>query len=181
MVLNFTDADFDVTGDGRFSQEDVSAVTAGSMVPAHVDAFDFDGSGAVDAEELAIVQGVIDCGLGAGIFADADADGDADCADYALIVSNFVDGSVLGDSDYEVTFDFDLDGDNDATDRDEIRRLLSPADMAVPFGVLDFTDVLAFNVAFGAMDPAADLAVPFGVFDFSDVIAFNTAFAAGCP
>ncbi len=56
-----------------------------------------------------------------------------------------------------------------------------PADLAAPFGVLDFSDVLAFLTAFGAMDPAADLAAPLGVFDFSDVLAFLTAFAAGCP
>ncbi len=55
------------------------------------------------------------------------------------------------------------------------------ADMAEPFGVLDFTDIVAFLSAFGAMDPAADLAAPFGVFDFSDVITFLGAFGAGCP
>ena len=46
------------------------------------------------------------------------------------------------------------------------------ADLSEPFGVLDFTDVIAFLGAFGAMDPAADLAAPFGVFDFSDILTF---------
>jgi len=55
------------------------------------------------------------------------------------------------------------------------------ADLAEPVGVLDFSDVLAFLTAFGAMDADADLADPTGVFDFSDVIAFLTAFGAGCP
>ncbi len=55
-----------------------------------------------------------------------------------------------------------------------------PADLAEPFGVLDFSDVFAFLVAFGAMDPAADLAEPFGGFDFSDVFAFLTSFGGGC-
>jgi len=55
------------------------------------------------------------------------------------------------------------------------------ADLSVPFGVLDFNDVIAFLTAFGSMDPAADLALPSGVFDFNDVIAFLTAFGAGCP
>eukprot|EP00913_Durusdinium_trenchii_P006084 g5696.t1 len=55
------------------------------------------------------------------------------------------------------------------------------ADLADPFGVLDFSDVIAFLTAFGSMDPAADLAAPFGTFDFSDVIAFLSAFGAGCP
>jgi len=55
------------------------------------------------------------------------------------------------------------------------------ADLAEPFDVLDFTDVVAFLTAFGSMDPAADLALPAGVFDFSDVVAFLGAFGAGCP
>ena len=57
----------------------------------------------------------------------------------------------------------------------------SPVDLAEPFGVLDFSDVVAFLAAFGAADPAADLAPPLGTLDFSDVLAFATDFAAGCP
>ncbi len=56
-----------------------------------------------------------------------------------------------------------------------------PADLAEPFGVLDFSDVIAFLTAFGSMDAAADLAEPIGQFDFSDVIAFLASFGAGCP
>lgn len=55
------------------------------------------------------------------------------------------------------------------------------ADMAIPFDLLDFSDVVAFLSAFGAMSPAADLAPPVGAFDFSDVVAFLGAFGAGCP
>jgi len=55
------------------------------------------------------------------------------------------------------------------------------ADLAEPFGTLDFSDVVAFLTAFGSMNAAADLAPPAGVFDFSDVVAFLTAFGAGCP
>jgi len=55
------------------------------------------------------------------------------------------------------------------------------ADLAEPFGVLDFSDVVAFLTAFGSGDPAADLAPPAGVFDFSDVVAYLAAFGAGCP
>ncbi len=58
---------------------------------------------------------------------------------------------------------------------------LCPADLAEPFGQLDFSDVTAFLTAFSSMDPAGDLAEPFGQFDFSDVTAFLSAFAAGCP
>ena len=55
------------------------------------------------------------------------------------------------------------------------------ADVAPPFGTLDFTDVLSFLIGFSAEDPGADLAPPFGTLDFSDVLAFLTAFGAGCP
>ncbi|MFI4896569.1 MAG: GC-type dockerin domain-anchored protein [Phycisphaerales bacterium JB059] len=55
------------------------------------------------------------------------------------------------------------------------------ADLAEPFGVLDFSDVTAFLAAFSAGEPEADLADPIGVFDFSDVTAFLGAFGAGCP
>ncbi len=57
----------------------------------------------------------------------------------------------------------------------------NPADLAEPYGALDFSDVLAFLTAFGSAEPLADLAPPTGVFDFSDVIAFLTGFGAGCP
>jgi len=55
------------------------------------------------------------------------------------------------------------------------------ADLAEPFGQLDFTDVTTFLVAFGAMAPEADLAAPIGQWDFSDVTAFLGLFGAGCP
>lgn len=55
------------------------------------------------------------------------------------------------------------------------------ADLAAPYGELDFSDVIAFLSAFSTSDPAADLAAPQGQWDFSDVLAFLTAFAAGCP
>lgn len=56
-----------------------------------------------------------------------------------------------------------------------------PADLAEPFGVLDFFDVQTFLSAFSAGDPQADLAEPAGVFDFFDVQAFLNAYSAGCP
>ncbi len=55
------------------------------------------------------------------------------------------------------------------------------ADIAEPFGQLDFSDVTAFLVAFSNMEAAADLALPIGQWDFSDVTAFLGLFGAGCP
>jgi len=55
------------------------------------------------------------------------------------------------------------------------------ADLAEPFGQLDFSDVLAFLTQFASHEPGADLAGPFGVWDFSDVLAFLVLFGGGCP
>ncbi len=60
-------------------------------------------------------------------------------------------------------------------------RFCSGADIAEPFGQLDFSDVIAFLTAFALGQPIADYAEPFGQFDFSDVIVFLSEFAEGCP
>ncbi|MEZ6241423.1 MAG: GC-type dockerin domain-anchored protein [Phycisphaerales bacterium] len=65
-------------------------------------------------------------------------------------------------------------------DLDLFRAPCNVADMGYPAGVLDFSDVFAFLVAFGNQYSTADLATPFGVFDFSDVFAFLVAFGGGC-
>jgi hypothetical protein len=67
------------------------------------------------------------------------------------------------------------------TCEDPVSEGCNAADLAEPFGVLDFSDVVAFLGAFGAMDSAADLAAPTGVFDFSDVVAYLGLFGGGCP
>jgi len=55
------------------------------------------------------------------------------------------------------------------------------ADLAEPFGMLDFDDVLVFLTGFAGGELIADLAEPTCVFDFDDVLAFLIAFGAGCP
>lgn len=54
------------------------------------------------------------------------------------------------------------------------------ADVADPFGELNFFDVSAYLQLFGDADPRADLNDD-GLFNFFDVSAFLTAFNAGCP
>lgn len=56
----------------------------------------------------------------------------------------------------------------------------STADLAGPFGQLDFFDVSAFLNAFNAQDPVADFNSD-GAWDFFDVSAFLGLFNAGCP
>lgn len=55
------------------------------------------------------------------------------------------------------------------------------ADLAAPFGELNFFDVAAFLDLYAAQDPAADLSAPFGVWNFFDVSAFLDAYNSGCP
>ena len=55
------------------------------------------------------------------------------------------------------------------------------ADIAEPFGVHDFSDVLVYLSQYGAgILDLTDLAPPFGVLDFSDIAAFLSEFADGC-
>ncbi len=56
----------------------------------------------------------------------------------------------------------------------------NPSDLAPPFGVLNFDDVLVFLTAFGDEDPLADLAPAYGVYDFNDVLIFLVVFVEGC-
>ena len=76
----------------------------------------------------------------------------------------------------------DLADESWAMDRLEVSvRTLCPADLAAPFGVLNFFDVSAFIAFYNAQNPRADFAAPFGVFNFFDVSAFIAAYNAGCP
>lgn len=55
------------------------------------------------------------------------------------------------------------------------------ADLAAPYGVLNFFDVSAFLSAYNAHDLQADLAAPYGSFNFFDVSAFLSSYTTGCP
>ncbi len=57
----------------------------------------------------------------------------------------------------------------------------STADLAEPFGTLNFFDLSAYLNLFNAGDPAADLAAPFGDLNFFDLAAYLAVFNQGCP
>lgn len=112
-------------------------------------------------------------------------------AGHNLIPSAFVLADIYGDSRF-----YDDTGTPDTGVGDGVNPIIdlgaaefqgttmsgcNGADLAEPFGTLDFGDVLAFLTAFGSMSPEADLAPPTGVFDFGDVLAFLSAFGSGCP
>ena len=56
----------------------------------------------------------------------------------------------------------------------------SAADLAQPYGELNFFDVSAFLMAYTNGDAAADLNED-GVFNFFDVSAFLAVYSSGCP
>jgi hypothetical protein len=67
---------------------------------------------------------------------------------------------------------------------DNVRLVVAsecPADLAEPFGVLNFFDVAAYLALYNSGDAAADLAEPTGVLNFFDVSAFLASYNAGCP
>lgn len=55
------------------------------------------------------------------------------------------------------------------------------ADLAAPFGVLNFFDAAVFLDAYNSQSWPADFAEPFGTFNFFDVAEFLAAYSAGCP
>lgn len=57
----------------------------------------------------------------------------------------------------------------------------SPADVALPYGVLNFFDVAFFIDLYNASSPAADLAAPFGALNFFDIAAYIDSYILGCP
>lgn len=57
----------------------------------------------------------------------------------------------------------------------------SLADIAEPYGILNFFDVAAYIALYNAGSPAADLAPPFGTLNFFDISAFINIFNSGCP
>lgn len=57
----------------------------------------------------------------------------------------------------------------------------SAADLAEPFGTLNFFDIAAFIGLFNSGDPAADVAAPFGSLNFFDVAGYIGIYNSGCP
>ena len=56
-----------------------------------------------------------------------------------------------------------------------------PADIALPFGTLNFFDLSVFLSWYNQQDPRADIAGPTGVFNLFDVAAYIGLYNAGCP
>ncbi len=72
-----------------------------------------------------------------------------------------------------------ISGNNWLSDTASITVLACDADLAAPWGVLDFFDIQNFLNAFSANDPSADMNND-GLWDFFDVQLYLQAFSAGC-
>lgn len=57
----------------------------------------------------------------------------------------------------------------------------SRADLAEPYGVINFFDLSTYLDLYDQQNPIADLAAPFGTVNFFDVSAYISLFNAGCP
>ena len=62
----------------------------------------------------------------------------------------------------------------------QIAGVSCPADLAEPFGTLNFFDVLSFLTAYGQQDPIADINND-QVINFNDALLYLGQFNAGCP
>ncbi|MFK7882976.1 MAG: GC-type dockerin domain-anchored protein [Phycisphaerales bacterium] len=133
---------------------------------------DMNGDLVVDSADVAaIVEGILDSTIG-----DVNLDGVVNADDAMVAEDN------LGNAGGYADGDVNCDGIVDANDVAIINAAIScPADIAAPFGVLNFFDISAFIGLYNANDPAADIAAPFGTLNFFDISAFIGFYNAGCP
>lgn len=188
FTISIDDEKDDVTGDMRFNQDDVDFLnsivgTADATDDLYTSRFDFDeyfpdlNLGEVDAGDVELIQCFVDACLDARRIGDADCDNDIDCDDLTFAVAQSFSGEDFTGSTYHVGFDTDLDGDNDATDKVEIRNrflAVEPAEYVLD-GVLNFFDNSAFLVLYNNNDPLADVNGDSNI-NFFDVPAFLTAY-----
>jgi hypothetical protein len=111
-TVAFVDTGLDASGDGRFNALDIAALESyyGQAHPQ----WDFDHDGVVDSGDRAYLELLVNVQLDSGLIGDVNRDGVLDCADWAQM-SPFP-SATLGQVDYRITLDVDLDGDNDTGD-----------------------------------------------------------------
>jgi len=179
--VHFSDAMLDLTGDGRFSEEDLDALNVLIAASSYDANFDFNGDSSLTAEwDAAVLDALLSAGAGSGLLADGDSDGDVDCDDLDTAVAHTFGPTVIaGTAGYVIEFDADLDGDNDASDRDAVGmalRAVEPSNFVFD-GSLNFFDVSEFLTLYGLLDPQADMNSD-GSFNFFDVSIFLTGMSS---
>lgn len=108
---------------------------------------------------------------------DVDNNGDVCGDDRVAFMAAF--GSSIGDINYTIRADFDLDGDVDAADLTHLNGIGCTADLDCD-GSLTVFDQTAFSNAYSAMDPVADWDGD-GMFTLFDFTGFGNTYALGCP
>ncbi len=83
-------------------------------------------------------------------------------------------------SSYIGTFGTGFTGATSPTLVAESSAPCNPADLALPFGVLDLNDAATFSINFLGMNSISDLNGD-GFFDLTDISLFVNAFLSGCP
>jgi len=161
ILFDFSDDDLDVDGDGRFNEEDTSALylLEGSNDPDLLRSWDFDEDNEIDADDTACLQELVDAGLSAGLLGDHNQDGVVDCRDtdgtIGVAPSYFHTTHDMGGAQYQIELDADLDGDIDGDDKTAVYWATCRADFNMD-GVVNTQDFLAFGNAWAASDPSAD-------------------------
>lgn len=178
VTVTFGPDELDINGDGRFNILDAYALEAEltSTDPDLLERFDFNNSGDIDMFDVSILHALIDCGLDHSILGDLNGDGILDCDDFDLLPAS--PNYVIGDSNYMIELDADLNGTNDATDRAIVYAILQPADWNND-GVVDFYDNQAYFNDYAASNPRADLNGD-NTWDFFDVQAWLNIYASAC-
>jgi hypothetical protein len=177
----------DVNADGRFNELDVSALTAliGSTDPEHLEKWDFNRSTVIDADDVALMQALVDLEWDSGLLGDADTDGDLDCDDLVDVDAHFP--AVLTDSSYQPELDDNLDGELDELGEDDphwVYHAVLPGDIDADADV-DISDLAAMLASQGKSegDPGynkyADINRD-GTVDLSDLAALLANYNTFC-
>ncbi|MEM7621965.1 MAG: GC-type dockerin domain-anchored protein, partial [Planctomycetota bacterium] len=77
-------------------------------------------------------------------------------------------------------YGLEFDDDSSGVFVSSITQPCSPADLSLPFGILNSSDINRFVSSFLAGSTRVDFAEPFGFINSSDINAFVSAFLAGC-
>ncbi|MCL4220081.1 MAG: hypothetical protein KJZ65_01800 [Phycisphaerales bacterium] len=178
LVARFDPSEMDVDGDGRFTDADPSALEA-ELSSTDADLlfrFDFNDSGDIDEDDVAVLDALVLCDLDHGVLGDLDGDGETDCDDFDLLPAS--PSYTLGDAYYQFELDADMDGDNDSADRAAAWEVLQPADWDND-GDVDFFDTQAYLADYAAEEPAADLNGD-ETWDYFDVQTYLGYYSAAC-
>ena len=168
VSYTYDDRGLDVSGNARFNQGDVSALSAllGSQDPDVLEKWDFTRNDIIDTADVAFLETLVDAGLDSGILGDYDQDGDADCDDWEAMQPFPM--AEFGDPDYRIELDADVDGVTDETDLDAIVAMFGDenendvpdeceacpcGDINRSGGVVNLVDYATFSVCFGLSAP----------------------------